>query len=135
MNKVKIEKGKLLDQIEINRTEHKFIYEEAIIGWKKEVTEALTDALHDATEGISFDTKFDIEEPMHHLKEYDEILEMIRWHDEDYIELDKIEFNRYIRDNWEWMYGFLGNASTYSSSSSSSNSSSLISTKMSKLDY
>ncbi len=136
MNKVRIGKVKLLHQIEKNRAEHKLIYEDALTGWKEEVTEALADALDDATDGVSFKTDFDIVEPMHHLGEYDEILEMIRWHDSDYIQLDRVEFNRYIRDDWEWMHHFLGNASIYSSSSSSSSSSpSLISTKMSKLDF
>jgi len=124
MDKVKINKEKLLKCLKKNRGEHKAIYELAHEGWKEEVTKALEEAFQNAKVGEEYITFFDIEEPEHHLKEYDEILERISWHEENVIFLDIREFNNFVRDNWDWSYSFLNQATHYSTSSSSSSSSS-----------
>ena len=136
MNTVTISKEKLLAELEKNKNEHKIIYDEALHGWETEVIVALRRALNKAVEGEEYITFLDIPEPENHLSEYSEIIDRVKWHEEDMIILDLREFNQFVRDSWDWMPSFLNNASSYSNSSSSSSSSStgsLIETKMRNL--
>jgi hypothetical protein len=125
MDIVKISKTKLLKELTKNRSEHKEIYELALAGWKEQVIKGLQDALAQAKLDIEYTTFLDIDEPRHHLKEYDEIIDRVQWHEDNIIELNIREFNNFVRDNWDWSYDFLNQAHIYSSSSSSSSSSTM----------
>jgi hypothetical protein len=138
MNTVTISKEKLLAQLEQNKVEHKIIYDDALHGWQTEVIVALRSALNKAVAGEEYITDLDIDPPENHLNEYDEIIDRVKWHEEDMIVLDLREFNQFVRDSWDWMPHFLNNAFNYSSSTSSSSgstssASSLIETKMRNL--
>jgi len=133
MKTIRIDKKKLLDQIEKNLNEHKLIYKEAMQSWRTEVRLALASALEKARSGEEFITDLELIEPECHIEQYKNIIERINWHEDDIIELDQHEFNQFILDKWDWQYNFLHTASAYSSSSSSSSSSSLITRKMSEL--
>lgn len=136
MKTVKINKEKLLNKLQQNLNDHKLIYKETIEIWQTEVRLALKDALNKARSGKEFITDLDLEEPQCHIDHYKQIIEMIKWEEEDTIELDQREFNQFILDRWDWQYGFLNTANIYSSSSSSSSSSAssaLITRKMSQL--
>lgn len=124
MNIVHISKDKLLKQLKENREDHKEIYELALKGWKHQVIEALNKALEKATADEEYQTYFDIREPESHLKDYDEIIARVEWHEDTLIQLDIREFNHFVRDCWDWMPDFLNQAAFYSNSSSSSSSSS-----------
>lgn len=124
MQTIIITKDKLLKQLKTNREDHKAIYELALLGWQNEVTNALEEAYKAAKAGDEYTTWFDLEEPVSHVKDYDEIIDRVKWHEADQISLDIMEFNRFVRDSWEWMPNFLNNAHTYTTSSSSSSSSS-----------
>lgn len=132
MKTVRISKKKLLDKLEQNMNDHKFIYDEAMKGWKCDVITGLAVSLKRAKEGREYVTDLELEEPSCHLDEYKNIIERVNWHEDDYIELDHQEFNQFILDKWIWQYNFLSTSSSYSSSSSSS-ASSMIDTKMSEL--
>jgi hypothetical protein len=125
MDTVTIEKDKLLKKIKQNRDEHKLIYDEAMTGWKEEVLETLKNAVQLAENYDEYNTFFDIQKPEHHLAEYDRIIEMIEWNINEIIDLDPEEFNRFVRDKWNWTNDFLSTSSSYSTVSSSSSSSSL----------
>ncbi len=134
MNKVRINKEKLLNQLQKNRNEHKVIYEEAMAGWEEQVVKGLKKALKKAEAGKEYITDLDLETPPCHLDEYDNIIERVNWHEDEIIELDHREFNQFVLDKWDWQHYFLMSASSYSSSSSSSGpSSSTLSQKMASL--
>jgi hypothetical protein len=138
MNTVMISREKLSEQLEKNRDEHKIIYDVALLGWKTEVIVALRRALNKAVDGTEYITDLDIDPPENHLNEYDEIIDRVKWHEENMITLDLREFNQFVRDSWDWMPHFLNNAFNYSSSTSpssgsTSSASSLIETKMRNL--
>ena len=136
MDEVLIQKKRLLEKLKQNRDEHKEIYETALEGWKEEVIKGLEDALVKAKKGEEYITQLDLTKPVHHLKEYDEIIDRVEWHEKDLIELDIQEFNCFVRDKWDWSHWFLKQATSYSSTSSSSSSStsSLIKTKLAKFE-
>jgi hypothetical protein len=135
MDNVTINKIKLLDQLQKNRKEHSEIYDLAIAGWKEEVKKGLKHALKQAKNDIEYITFLDIDKPQHHLKEYDEIIDRVSWHEDNMISLTIREFNNFVRDNWDWSFDFLNQAHIYSSSSSSSSSStmSILESKMKNL--
>lgn len=140
MDTVTITRTKLLEQLKKNREDHKLLYEAASEGWKQEVRAALFDAFEDAKDDKEYITWFDLPQPSSHVKDYDEVIERVEWHENEKINLSLVEFNHFVRDCWDWMPSFLDNAHTYSSSTSSSSSSSsgesavsnMLQTKMSK---
>lgn len=134
MNTVRISKKKLLDQLEKNRNDHKFIYDAAMEGFKKSVVTALYDAYKKAQKGEEYITDMDLDEPVCHLDEYNNIIARVNWNESDFIELDRREFDQFILDKWDWQYNFLTSSSSYSmSSSSSSTASRIINRKMETL--
>lgn len=122
MKQVIISKEKLLQKIKENKNNHRAIFEDALAGWKERVTEELNQALNDAMAGKKFRTYFDLPQPIDHTPEYVTIIEQIEWTEEKQIELDFIQFNQFVLDDWGWKEDFLMNASTYTSPSSSSSS-------------
>lgn len=128
MNSVKISKNKLLAKLKENREDHREIFELALEGWKQEVLKKLEDCIQDARAGKNYIENFYLPMPQDHTMEYNEIIDRVSWHEDDLIELDLRDFNRFVRDCWDWAPDFLNSAIGYSSSSSSSGCSSSSST-------
>ena len=124
MKTVKISKDKLLVKLRENRNDHRQIFKVPLEGWKQTVTKVLESAAKAALDGMRYKTHFHIPMPEDHTPDYDEIIERVEWHEEELIDLEVLEFSRYVRDRWDWQPDFIGLASTYSSSSGSSESSS-----------
>jgi hypothetical protein len=113
MKQVHISKGKLLEAIKNNREIHRREYEEAIEGWQVRVIDELRLALDKALGGEEYNIWFNLPKPDNHLDEYDAVIDQIEWHEADTIDLDIIDFNKYIRDDWGWKEDFLHQTAMY----------------------
>ena len=135
MDEIRISKHKLLKKLKENRNDHRAIFELALDGWKKTVIQELENAAEEARTGRRYKTHISLPVPVDHTGDYDEIIDRVEWHESDFIELDHFEFNRYVRDCWDWQPDFINTATTYSSSSSSSStpSSNVLSEKIKSL--
>lgn len=114
MKTVLISKDKLLNKMAANRNGHHADFVEAHCGWQEKVIEELEKALKNAKEDIEFITNFNIPEPIDHTDEYDQIIDQIKWNEEEQIKLDYRDFNRFVLDNWDWKDEFIGTNAFYS---------------------
>lgn len=113
MEQIVISKQKLLDKLRENRNNHRKIFEEALEGWRKRVIIELQCALRDARKGLKYRTYFNLPQPTDHTNEYDRIIDQIEWCETELIQLDQIQFNQFVRDDWGWKNDFLTNATIY----------------------
>lgn len=111
--KVSIKKGPLLEKIKENRIDHEKIYKEAMAGYQRECVKFLIKKLADAQAG-EVSMRCDLVRPFNNLKEYDRIISMLEWCEDELIELTQHEFSQYVLDQWEWQERFLTSNSVYS---------------------
>lgn len=120
MRKITVNKVELLKKLEENRVKHIENYKQAVVEYKSACLADLEDkknvvvkALDSLKKKIEASNKpvnmnvdenlyFDLQPPVSHEKEYDEIIEVFRMEVNDNVELDSIEFHQYVSDNWEW---------------------------------
>ncbi len=114
MKKVKVSKSRLIESMTKNRENHRKIFLEALDGWKKKVIEELEKSVADARDGKQFRTSLHLPQPTDHTSDYDTVIAMAEMSVDDDIELDHVEFLRYVRDEWGWKEDFLSTSSLYS---------------------
>jgi len=102
MKDVKIAKNELLKIIRENHAIHKKDVDDAITGYRMEVTEKLEEALAQAKEGTKFVTNLNLIEPISHVKDYEKIIRMLELSVDDEIVLNNQEFTMYVLDEWAW---------------------------------
>lgn len=122
------DRQKLVLRIQENRDNHVATYEEAWQGYLIEVQEQLDElaksvrksakALRDAGSVKEFpadvETGFyvDATPPQNHSDEYDRVIDMLVFTDEEKITLTPQEFNQYVRDEWSWSQQFASSTQT-----------------------
>lgn len=124
-NYVRISKDRLIQQLKKNREVHQEEWEKAVRGWRSAMVTALEDysakCLTLASE-LSKDDKMDKisippqkfpHYPQNHVSRYNEIIERLDFDLDEEIYLTHSDFNRYVRDNWEWKEDFIANSSMY----------------------
>lgn len=112
---VRVNKADLLERIKKNRDEHRQIYEEAMAGWKKAVTDELEKMYEDALNGRDFRLAVRLERPEDHTDEYDTIIELLDMSLDEELELPYNEFANYALDKWGWQGRFLSMSASYGS--------------------
>lgn len=120
---VRVNKADLLERIKKNRADHRKIYEEAMDGWKKAVTEEL-DRMHaDALAGKDYRLRVNLARPEDHTDEYDTVIELLEMSLDDELELPYHEFANYALDKWGWQRDFLTTSMSYGSAMAATKSS------------
>lgn len=114
MKTIHISKTKLLERLKTNRKAHVKQFNEALEGYRDLVIEELNQSLRDAKLGKHFRTFIQLVEPQNHTPDYDAIIDQVEWHEAEIIELDRSEFNHYVRDDWGWKEDFIQTMSFYS---------------------
>jgi len=114
--KVKI--STLLDHLRKNRSEHVEIVEEAQAEFRRLAIERLDSMLKDAMSGKGIQTNLGLKVPTVHTDAFDNaigLLEMTKDAGEDLIEIDSGEYERFVRNNWDWTAQFRASNGGYSS--------------------
>ena len=114
--KVKIES--LLTHLKKNRDEHVGIVEEAQAEFRKLAIKKLDVMLEDATSGKRIRTSLGLKVPTIHTDAFDNaigLLKMTKEAGEEIIEIDSGEYERFVRNNWEWTQQFTDSNRAYSS--------------------
>jgi hypothetical protein len=112
MDTIKVDKQQLEKTIATNRNKHVAEYKKAHKKWLKAVVKELEKRIANAKEG-KVDLTFRLPEPQSYEKSYDTALDMLKWHLEDDIELDRSEFQQYVLDEWNWTGNFVATSSLY----------------------
>jgi len=94
---IKVNKSKLIDKIKENKENHIKQYEKAVIAYKKEADKQLKELLHDLNQG-KLDLDLELETPVDNSDNYDDIIDMFKWEEDDFVELSQDEFKEYIHD-------------------------------------
>jgi hypothetical protein len=108
----------LLGHLRENRDEHVEIVEEAQANFRKLAIQKLDMMLADARTGKPIRTKLGLDVPSVHTDAFDNaigLLEMTMEAGEKTIEIDAGEYERFVRNNWEWTEEFRFSNRTYSS--------------------
>lgn len=114
LNAVKVHKQELLETLRKNRTEHRRIFEEALMGYKAKVIAELERMLEKARAGERVAESLHIPQPVDQTREYDRAIKMLEMSVEDTIQLNANEFESYVMDRWHWKHAFLMSNSLYS---------------------
>lgn len=115
MQTVRVSKDSVLEKLKSNRDGHRAIFEEALDGYHKVVTEHLEQALADARANKQYTTYLALPEPQDHTRDYDRVIALVDMSLDKELELTLIEFSQYVLDDWGWKGDFIGTANIYNS--------------------
>jgi len=113
--KVKI--NELVETLKKNRDEHVSVVEEAQANFRKMAIEKLDSMLKDAKDGKGIRTSLGLTVPTIHTDAFDNaigLMEMTMRAGETIIEIDAGEYERFMRNNWEWKQDFNTSNRAYS---------------------
>jgi hypothetical protein len=115
--RVKVDSAKLLDTLRDNRNKHKTDFAATWQGYletsKKELRKAVRNV--DKTkegEGVTIPNLWPV--PSSHVDDYDRIIGLIELSQDDQLELDDRDYERYVLDKWDWKEQFLTSSRLYS---------------------
>lgn len=114
MEPVRVKKTDLVTRLEKNKKEHVKIFDEAVEGYRKKVTQILEDHLKRVKSGSLVRVMISLPEPSDHTKDYERALEMMAMSLDDEIEIDETTFSELVMDDWSWKREFLTTNSAYS---------------------
>ncbi len=114
MQKIKVEKPKLLAILQKNRDAHHAIFLEAQKGFRKTVIQELEKRLELARAGKRVDQYLRLPEPVDRTRDYDRVISMLKMDLTDTVELSETDYSQYVMDDWEWKREFLGTNQAYS---------------------
>lgn len=110
---IRVNRQDLIEKITASRDEHKSIFDQAQVEYRKKVIEVLDRRLKAARDGGKINTYIQLPEPVDYSARFDEVLEQLRWDTRDEIDLPPIDFNRFVLNQWEWRQEFAANTASY----------------------
>jgi len=113
----KVNISTLLEHLKKNRDEHVEIVEEAQAAFRKMAIEKLDSMLQDAKSGKGIRTQLGLKVPTVHTDAFDNaigIMEMTQEAGETTIEIDAGEYERFVRNCWDWSTEFATSNRGYS---------------------
>jgi hypothetical protein len=113
----KVNISELVDTLKKNREEHVEIVEEAQAEFRKLATAKIEQMLEDARSGKGIQTSLGLKVPSIHTDAFDNaigLMEMTMRANETVIEIDAGEYERFVRNNWEWTSEFVASNRRYS---------------------
>lgn len=109
----KIRRLTLLTRLKENRENHRKVFDQAVIGYRKMAIAELDRSIADAKAGKKIKLFIQLTEPQDHTGEYDSIIDLYEMVEDDFIELEFGDFLRFVRDQWEWTAQFTQTTSMY----------------------
>jgi len=112
---ITVNKTELLARLSSNRESHAAKVAKARQVYRAKIVEELDRRLGEAKSGRDIDPGFlhRLPIPRDFTEEYDRAIDQYSWHVEDTVELTRQDFNRYVRDEWEWVRAFTDSNSVY----------------------
>jgi len=113
MQKVRMDKSKVLDRVTANRAHHEKTYNQAMVVYRERAIKELKDLIDALKAGKSRPLTVRLPIPKDYTSEYDLVIDMLNNSVDDVVELDDIDFRKYIRDEWDWKTSFRETTSVY----------------------
>jgi hypothetical protein len=125
MEKITVDKERLLADVRFNRDKHREIFLEALEGYRKAALEELEAQVRDLRNGRAPEITFSIDRPRDHTRDYDRVIAMLEMHKGAEFILSETDFAQYALDDWAWKRQWAVSNSGYVSAK----------TRMSATDY
>jgi hypothetical protein len=106
MKTVKIKVLDLLETVRENRIKHETEYKEALAIWRADCISKMKQNLEDAENNREVVTYIELQKPVDYIKDYDRLISMLEWTEDESVELGAHEFDQYVNDNWNWKEDF-----------------------------
>lgn len=115
----------VLARVKENREKHAIDLEKAMEGYRLEVLEKLEEVATKSLKELQAVEKDGLsawknsyfyvkpDKPEDHRGDYDQVIDMLEMAQLSEIELDRSEFTRYVRDEWDWSAKFAETSSNY----------------------
>ena len=113
MKTVKIKVSELLKHLKTNRLNHIKDYHEAMLGYRQAIREELKAKSVVAGQNLDVSHNLKTVRPTSYEDSYNEVIAMLEWTTDKEVELDRLEFQQYVQDNWNWKGNFLATTSVY----------------------
>jgi hypothetical protein len=117
MEHINVNRVQLIGIIAANRTRHIAAHETALAGWKVKQVEAIKKAADKALKlaraGKQAMLHLALQKPTSYVEHYDRVLGMLRLSKDDMVKLGAEDYDRYVRDQWEWRQVFAQSMSMY----------------------
>lgn len=102
MKNVTVDKADLLKKMCANRDGHREQFLKALEGYRKAVVAELEKHLDMARTNGPIHLRVQLPAPQDHSADYDRVIGMLEMSTDQEIELTEGDFERYVRDEWEW---------------------------------
>lgn len=114
-NTVIIPKEKLLNTLWTNRAEHRKIVDAALVKYQEAVNKELKKMAKRARKGKRVPHNFlnFLPVPQDYTTAFDQAIQQVEWDVREEIELTREDFNRFIRNEWEWANMFAASSARY----------------------
>ena len=113
MEKITVNKEKLLTTLQTNRSEHRAMFEKAQEVYRAEVIKVLDKRLKQARKGGRIVTFINLPEPVDYTTEFDRAIAMVEWNEGNEVTLSERDFQRYVLNMWEWQQNFAASTMRY----------------------
>ena len=114
--RIKAKREDILATLLKNRAAHAAIVKEAREGYVEKAQRALEEKLAKLASGKIVALSFSLRVPVDQTKVYDTAIEMMKLHQDEYIELDAGQVRNLMQDQWDWTDQFYGTNMLYSKS-------------------
>jgi hypothetical protein len=118
MENQEVDKAKLLAILKGNREKHKAVFDEAMVGYKQQVTKLLKEHLMRVQAGKNVRVHIVLTQPVNQTKSYDRVIGMLEMALANEVELSEEDYQQYVMDDWSWKEEFLTSNARYSSTAS-----------------
>lgn len=108
MEKIKVNKQKLLEVLEENKKKHLEDYDKALEGYKISAQKELAKKMKELKNLIDnekikrFNLSFSVNKPESHEEDFDLVIEMLKESIDDEVYVTPSEFRQYYKNEWSW---------------------------------
>lgn len=110
---ITVNKAALIDKIRTNRDEHRAIFDAAIEGYRRVVTEALEARIRILQDGKTIEQTIVFAVPVDHTEDFTRVLDMLEMDLEATVTIDEARYRMYVDNEWDWARNFASTNSGY----------------------
>lgn len=102
MDLIRVNKKDLIAKLTENRATHHAAFEEAMAGYKTRAIELLEEHIERIKAKAPERVMVNLPMPQDHTDDYDRVIDMLDWSQDDDVWVNAHEFSTYVNDEWFW---------------------------------
>lgn len=110
---VTVQKEELLTILRTNKEQHRTVFEQALVVFRKKAIAALDSRIEQLRKGEVPNLYFNLPIPEEHTDDYDRAIRMLEMHVEPTVTLSEESCMRLVDDDWGWRDAFANNTRAY----------------------